>query len=80
MNELFFTCFYSSLIPGGMLVTIIGLTLKYWLHKYNLLNRTSHLYEVGADLALEMLSFLEVSVVIYSSTQLLFYYFLHGKA
>lgn len=32
---------YQSLIPMGTMIAIIGLTLYYWIDKYNLLRRSS---------------------------------------
>jgi hypothetical protein len=32
---------YQSLIPIGTMIAIIGLTLYYWIDKYNLLRRSS---------------------------------------
>jgi hypothetical protein len=67
-KDVFFTCFYSSIIPGGTLIVLIGLITLYWIYKYNLLRRCSYRYELGADLALSVLDLLEYSVVIYSSS------------
>jgi len=34
---MWFTFLYGTLIPGGAFVILIGLSIYYWIDKYNLL-------------------------------------------
>ena len=40
LETMWFTFLYSSLIPIGPFITLIGLSLYYWIDKYNLLRRS----------------------------------------
>lgn len=67
-KDVFFTCFYASIIPGGIIVTLVGMCILYFLYKYNLLRRCSYRYELGADLAFAVLNLFEWGLVLYSGS------------
>ena len=41
LEIMWFTYLYDSLVPLGGLISAIGLSLYYWVDKYNLLRRSS---------------------------------------
>jgi hypothetical protein len=49
---------YQSLIPMGTMIAIIGLTLYYWIDKYNLLRRSSVKSSVSGALTLRVMALL----------------------
>ena len=41
IEVMWFTYLYDSLIPFGACLSLLGLSLYYWIDKYNLLRRSS---------------------------------------
>lgn len=37
IQTILFTCFYSALLPAGIICSLISLTLLYFMHKVNIL-------------------------------------------
>ena len=46
IETMWFTYLYASIIPIGACISIVGLTLYYWIDKYNLLRRSTLSIEV----------------------------------
>lgn len=47
VETLWFTFLYATMVPMGAFITIIGLSLYYWVDKYNLLRRSSLLNNIS---------------------------------
>lgn len=47
IETLWFTFLYATMIPLGAFITMIGLTLYYWVDKFNLLRRSSLLNNIS---------------------------------
>lgn len=75
---MYFTAFFATLAPIGMLFEIVMLVILYWLHKYNLLRRYSVLNDLSRYLAIEMIEMLEYLSIIFIQQifKYLIYYFL----
>eukprot|EP00828_Plagiopyla_frontata_P005273 TRINITY_DN1209_c0_g1_i10.p2 TRINITY_DN1209_c0_g1~~TRINITY_DN1209_c0_g1_i10.p2 ORF type:complete len:192 (+),score=26.21 TRINITY_DN1209_c0_g1_i10:187-762(+) len=69
---MYFTAFYSPIIPVGMIFTIILLILLYWAYKYNLLRRNTVLHSQSCELSIEMTEMLELFCVIFSGSNWIF--------
>lgn len=50
VETLWFTFLYASLIPFGAILSLIGLSLYYWVDKYNLLRRSTMHVQVKGSL------------------------------
>jgi hypothetical protein len=61
---MWFTYLYASLIPIGAFLTVIGLSLYYWIDKYNLLRRSSLTENVSGDMAMFSLKLLDFTLVL----------------
>jgi len=59
---MWFTYFYASLIPFGAILTVIGLSMYYWVDKYNLLRRSSTHEYVSGKLAKKVMKFLDFTL------------------
>ena len=66
LKTIFFTCFYAAIIPMGVLLSLIGICIIYWVHKLNILQRANIPYNQGYALSLEMTEYLEFSIIIFS--------------
>ncbi len=63
MKTMWFTFFYSPVIPFATLFSIIGLILYYWVDKYNILRRRTVKENIGRDLSIEMIEYLEFVII-----------------
>ena len=63
MKTMWFTFFYSPVIPLGTVWSIIGFILYYYIDKYNLIYRRTVKENIGISLAIEMTELLEYCVV-----------------
>ena len=81
MKTMFFTAFYAPIIPIGLVISGICFIALYWIHKViNLyliylhlffkkiiiIKRSSIKINVGSELSIEMIEYLEFVVIIYS--------------
>jgi fumarate reductase subunit D len=63
-----------TLIPVGGVFSVIGLSLYYWIDKYNLLRRSSLLSNVPGQLIILTLKMLDVTLVLRVLGELIFDY------
>jgi len=75
---MYFTAWFSPIIPLGIPMTAATLFLLYWSKKYNLLRRSSLKEKPSAEISFEMLEMLEYFCVIYSCGTLTFDYIFSG--
>lgn len=69
---MWFTFLYSTLIPFGAFLTVIGLSLYYWTDKYNLLRRSSLKNNISGEMAIISLKLLDFTLFIKPMGELLF--------
>ena len=62
IEMMWFTFLYLDLIPVGTFFIFIGLSLYYWVDKYNLLRRSSLNGNVSAHLTLKVLNLLDLTL------------------
>lgn len=72
IETMWFTYLYSSLLPIGALITIVGLTVYYWVDKYNLLRRSSINRQVSGTLINQSLTLLEFTLIFKPMGSLIF--------
>jgi len=60
---MWFTYLYSSLIPLGAFFSAIGLSLYYWIDKYNLLRRSSVNSNISGELSLFSMKLLDFTLI-----------------
>lgn len=63
MKTMWFTFFYGDIIPVGILFSIMGLTLYYFVDKYNVLRRRTIKESLSKHLSIEMIEMLELIIV-----------------
>lgn len=63
MKTMWFTFFYGDIIPIGILFSIMGLTLYYFVDKYNVLRRRTIKESLSKHLSIEMIEMLELIVI-----------------
>ncbi|CAD8112660.1 unnamed protein product [Paramecium sonneborni] len=63
MKTMWFTFFYGDIIPVGILFSIMGLTLYYFVDKYNVLRRRTIKESLSKHLSIEMIEMLELIVI-----------------
>jgi len=69
---MWFTFLYSELIPLGSFLVLIGLTLYYWVDKYNFLRKSVLKAGISGKMAILGLKSLDVTLFLPSAGQLLF--------
>jgi hypothetical protein len=60
---MWFTYLYDSLIPFGACLSILGLSLYYWVDKYNLLRRSSVNSNIAGELSLFSMKLLDFTLL-----------------
>jgi hypothetical protein len=78
-KTMLFTAFYATLVPIGILFSLVGLFLTYWTDKYMLLRRHCRPNALGKDLAEEMADFLELILVSFCAGNLIFEKIVRGE-
>jgi hypothetical protein len=61
---MWFTFLYATLIPFGAFLTIIGVSLYYWVDKYNLLRRSSLKNNISGKMAIRSLKLLDLTLIL----------------
>jgi hypothetical protein len=61
---MWFTFLYATLIPIGAFLTIIGLSLYYWVDKFNLLRRSSLKNNISGKMAIKSLKLLDLTLIL----------------
>ena len=68
------TAFYAPLIPMGIFFSCIGLSGMYWMEKWRLFNNSSVQCNVGPELSIKKIKALEMTLVIFTMSNLFFQY------
>ncbi|KRX04521.1 hypothetical protein PPERSA_04336 [Pseudocohnilembus persalinus] len=76
LQSMYLCAFYSPILPVGMIWSILGIFLHYWIDKYNLLRRRVIKYNMSSDLSREMIEMLEFVLIIYCTGNLIFWIFI----
>jgi len=63
IESMWFTFLYATLIPLGSLVSLIGLSLYYWVDKYNLLRRSSLTHNISGSMAIVSMKLLDFTLL-----------------
>ncbi|CAD8115595.1 unnamed protein product [Paramecium primaurelia] len=80
IKTMLMTSFYASIIPLGILFSIIALTILYWVYKYQFLRRRTFKQSLSFNLSIEMTEVLEYMIPIYCFSNFWFQYtFTKGK-
>ena len=59
---MWFTFLYATLIPLGACLSILGLSMYYWVDKYNLLRRSAVPFKVSGKLVQTTLKLLDFTL------------------
>ena len=87
MKTMWFTFFYADIIPVGILFSILGLTLYYFIDKFNVLRRRTIKENLSKDLSIgifyhiisEMIELLELIIFFQGTGNLIVSYVLFGE-
>ena len=63
MKTMWFTFFYSSIIPIGTAFSIVGVIFYYFTDKYNLIHRRTVKENISKALSFEMIELVEYCIV-----------------
>jgi hypothetical protein len=74
---MWFTFLYSSLIPLGSFLTLIGLILYYWVDKYNFLRRSVLKAGLSGKMAIMGLKSLDATLFLAPAGSILFGFIIH---
>ena len=69
---MWFTFLYATLIPFGAFLSIIGLSLYYWVDKFNLLRRSSLDHNISGRMAIRSLRMLDLTLFLRGIGEILF--------
>ena len=69
---MWFTSLYSSLIPIGAFVSLLGILMYYWVDRYNLQRRSTLKYEVSGKMINFALKLLDISLLLRPAGQIFF--------
>lgn len=72
IETMWFVYLYSTLIPIGAFISVVGLVIYYWVDKYNLLRRSSINCQVSSKLVLTSMNMLDYTLVLRPIGSLLF--------
>jgi hypothetical protein len=61
---MWFTFLYASLIPFGAILMFFGLSIYYWVDKFNLLRRSSIHESVSGKVAILVMKFLDFTLLL----------------
>lgn len=78
MKTMWFTFFYCSCIPIGILVSAASLIYYYWVDKYNVLKRRTIKETLSREVSIEMIEMLELCVVWFALGSITFQKELYG--
>lgn len=79
IKTMWFTFLYSTLIPFGAFISLVGLSIYYWVDKYNLLRRSSIIQNISGKLAIKCMKLLDMTIFFRSMGALLFDYQLRNE-
>lgn len=63
MKTVWFTFFLGGAVPLGIVASIVGLSLYYWVDLYNVMRRRTVNERPNKDVAIAMIKLLELSLV-----------------
>jgi len=69
---IWFTFMYSSVIPSGAIVILVGLSINYWVVKYTILKRSAVDHHVSGSFVTLALKLLDVSLMMKPAGELIF--------
>ncbi|EAR82133.2 kinase domain protein (macronuclear) [Tetrahymena thermophila SB210] len=79
-KTMLFTAFYAPLIPVGILFSMLGIMLLYFIQKYKILNHRTIRYSMSNLLSLEMIELTEYILPIYCLSNIVFSYILNQNS
>lgn len=62
IEMMWFTYLYSSLIPIGSIITLVGIILYYWVDRYNLLRRSTLKFKISGGLVFSAMKLLDMTL------------------
>lgn len=76
MKTMWFTFFYSPIIPIGTVISLVGLIAYYFTDKYNLLFRRTVKESISSKLSFEMVELVEYSMIFHTFGHVFFKWFM----
>lgn len=72
MKTMWFTFFYTPIVPIGTVFSLIGLMIYYWVDKYNVVKRRTVKETISIDLTVAMIDYLEYIVILHAVGDFMF--------
>ena len=63
MKTMWFTFLFGSAIPLGIVLSIVGLIMYFWIDKYNVMRRRTVKENLAKEVSIEMIEMLELSII-----------------
>jgi hypothetical protein len=63
MKTMWFTFLFGSAIPIGILFSMLGLSIYFWVDKYNVMHRRTVKENLAKEVSIEMIEMLELSII-----------------
>jgi flagellar biosynthesis protein FliP len=63
---------YSSIIPAGALIILVGLAINYWVVKFTILRRCSLTHKISGNFVMFALTLLDVSLIMKPIGEMIF--------
>jgi uncharacterized membrane protein SpoIIM required for sporulation len=64
MKTMWFSFFFVSSIPIGLLFSMLGLSIYFWVDKYNVMKRRTVRENLSKDVTIEMIELLEYCIIL----------------
>lgn len=79
LKTMYFTAFYSVILPLGMVISMFGLLLTYYVDKKNILRNRTIKHTISTSLCVEMTEMVEYILPIYAGANWIFFYYVTGE-
>ncbi len=63
IETIWFTYMYSTVIPLGGILVLVGFAINYWIVKFNILKRSSIDHQVSGKFIMMALTLLDFSII-----------------
>lgn len=80
MKTMLFTAFYAPLIPLGIILSIAGIAVLYFIQKYKIMNHRTIRYSMSNQISLEMIELMEYILPVYCLANLIYEYIMVREA
>lgn len=63
MKTMWFTYLFGNAIPIGIILSMLGLSMYFWIDKYNVMRRRTVKENLAKEVSIEMIEMLEFTII-----------------